>query len=205
MPDLDELRLAQLARELVMNIRNYKLVFADYGIDETDYYEIEKNEFFKKIKDQYTIEWNSSTSTEDRLKIGSLAYLERLFPELTRRALDANEALPAATGVASLLMKTAGVGGDSKPAANMAERFVITINLGADVEGKEIVEKYNKSVDVNPNDIDPGKLIGDSHGKTDHEGAQGTAVQLVRKPRGRPRKIRQGVGELPDPGQEPRA
>lgn len=152
MPDLDELTLAKLARELVMNIRNYKLVFADYGIDENDYYEIEKNEFFKKVKEQYTLEWNSATSTENRLKIGSLAYLEQLFPALTRRALDANEALPAATGVANLLMKTAGIGGDNKTPEAAADRFVITINLGADTE------TYNKSIEVNPNDIDQAKI-----------------------------------------------
>jgi hypothetical protein len=164
MTDFDELTLAKLARELVMNIRNYKLVFADYGIDENDYYEIEKNAFFKKIKDHYTVEWNSATSTEDRLRIESLAYLERVYPALARRALDPQESLAAATGFANLLARTAGVGQEKSGPANSSERFVITINLGADTE------TYNKSIEVDPNDVDPSKL-GASHGKLDRKGA----------------------------------
>lgn len=154
MADLDELMLAKLARELVMNIRNYKLVFADYGIDENDYCEIEKNEFFRKVKEQYAIEWNSCASTENRLKIGSLAYLEQLFPTLTRRALNATEPLPAATGVANILMRTAGIGvASAEDAKSAAERFVITINLGADTE------TYNKSIEVNAQDVTPALLV----------------------------------------------
>ena len=34
MKDLDEFTLAKLAREMAMNIRPYKPIFADYGIDE---------------------------------------------------------------------------------------------------------------------------------------------------------------------------
>src|SRR5580765_2988068 len=103
MAELNDITLAKLARELVMNIRNYQQVFKDYGITEADYAAIAQNEFFRKVKEQYTIEWNASTSTEDRLKIGSMAYREQLFPALTRRALEATEALPALTGVANLL------------------------------------------------------------------------------------------------------
>jgi hypothetical protein len=40
-------------------------------------------------------------------------------------------------------------------AAAAAARFVIQINLGADADGKEIVERYSKSIAINPDDVDP--------------------------------------------------
>jgi hypothetical protein len=36
-----------------------------------------------------------------------------------------------------------------------ADRFCITINLGADTYGKPIIETYNKSFAIDPNDTDP--------------------------------------------------
>lgn len=144
MADLDEFQLAKLAREMVMNIRNYKAIFDDFGITEEDYYEIEKNEFYKKAKSQFAIEWNATMTTEDRLRIGSLAYLEQLYPVITRKAL-AGDNLTAAVEVGKLLAKTAGIG-DVKADKNLAERFVIQINMGADVE------KYDKPVEITVDD-----------------------------------------------------
>jgi len=144
--ELDEIALAKLAREMVMNVRSYKQVFSDFGIDEEDYYEIEKNLFFKKIKDQFTIEWNSALSSEERLRLVSFAYLEQLAPVLTRRAMRSDEPLVAATGVGKLLAQAAGVGGERGGEKTMSERFVITINMGEDVE------TYNKSIEIKADD-----------------------------------------------------
>jgi hypothetical protein len=154
MADLNEIQLAKLARELAMNIRNYKLVFADFGIDENDYQQIEKDEFFRRVKEQFTIEWNAAGSTEERLRIGSLAYLEQLTPIITKRAMREDANLSAATDVGKVLMKMAGVGEPKNEKVN-TDRFVITINLGADVNGKEIVETYDKSIEINANDTPP--------------------------------------------------
>ena len=38
-----------------------------------------------------------------------------------------------------------------------ADRFSIVINLGADVDGKPIVEKYDRSIKVDVNDVDPNR------------------------------------------------
>jgi hypothetical protein len=158
MVELDEIMLAKLARELAMNIRPYQAVFDDFGITETDYYEISKLEFFIKAKEQFTLEWNATTSTADRVKIGSLAYLEQILPAITRRALDLKEPLPAATDVAKLLARNAGIGEAKAENKNASERFVITINLGADTEGKPVIEKYDKSLTVDAHDIDPASV-----------------------------------------------
>jgi hypothetical protein len=148
MAELDESQMAKLARELVMNIRNYKETFALFGIDETDYQLIEKNEFFRKVKEHFTLEWNSTLSTEERIRFQNLAYYEQLSPVLTRRAMAPDANLSASTDVGKLLMKGAGIG-EAKSEKTSAERFVITINLGADTE------TFDKSIEVNPNDAPP--------------------------------------------------
>ena len=168
MPDFDEVKLAQLARELAMNIKNAHTIFAEFGIDEEQYYELmAHNEFFKKLKEQYTRDWQSTLSTADRLKIGSLAYLEQLLPRITKRALRLDEPLASATGVGKLLAQAAGLGErDQGPA--QSERFVITINLGGETE------TYNKSIEVNPNDVSEIK-----HGEIDSEGTKEPAIKLI--------------------------
>jgi hypothetical protein len=156
--DLDDIQLGRLARELVMNIRNYKDTFALFGIDENDYQQIEKNEFFRKVKEQFTLEWNSTLSTEERIRFQNLAYYEQLSPILTRRAMQPDANLSASTDVAKILMKGAGIGEAKSEKAN-SERFVITINLGADTEGKEVIEHYDKPIAVDP---DPDAIAADA-------------------------------------------
>lgn len=152
MADLNETQMAKLARELVMNIRNYKLVFADYGIDENDYCEIEKNEFYRRVKAQYVLDWNSAISTADRIKLQGAAGVEAVMPVVAKRALLATEPLTSVIEGAKFLAKVAGIGESKTDPKAASDRFVITINLGADVE------HYNKSVEINPNDIDPNSL-----------------------------------------------
>jgi hypothetical protein len=159
MTDMDEVTMAKLAREMAMNIRNAADVFRDFGIDEETYYLITKNEFFKKVKEQFTIEWNSANSTEERLRLGSLAYLEQLTPILTRRAMKSDESLQAANDVQKSLMKMAGVGEDRE--LKTADRFVININLGGDVE------TFDKPIAIEP----PTKEISDGR-KMDTESPQ---------------------------------
>ena len=53
MADLDEDAMAKLAREMAMDIRNYKDIFADFGISEEDYYEIAKTRFYMRAKEQF--------------------------------------------------------------------------------------------------------------------------------------------------------
>jgi hypothetical protein len=161
MVELDEIKLAKLAREMAMNVRPYAEVFDDFGITETDYYEISKLEFYARAKEQFTLEWNSTISTGDRIKIGSLAYLEQILPMLTRRALDLKEPLPAATDVAKLLARNAGIG-EVKSEKNTSERFMITINLGADVDGKPVIETYDKSIAVETPNATPEQLTLES-------------------------------------------
>jgi hypothetical protein len=49
----------------------------------------------------------------------------------------------------------AATGGEAKGAS---ERFTITINLGADTDGKPVIERYSKSLAVNADDVDPNDI-----------------------------------------------
>jgi hypothetical protein len=175
MPDFDEPTLARLARDMALNVKNVHTIFAEYGIDEQLYYELmAHNEFFRKLRTQYKEDWITSTSTAERIKVGSLASLEVLLPLATIRAQDEDkpEPLAAINGLLGVLTKTAGIG-DSKPSPNASERFVITINLGADVE------HYDKSIEVNPNDTPPGA----DNGKIIDAAKEEPLLQFVRAPR----------------------
>lgn len=147
MADLNDQQLAQLAREMVMCIRNYKAIFADFGITEEDYYDICKNEFYKRIKDHYTLEWNATTSTADRIRLQGQAGTEVLMPVAIQRALQATEPLTSIIETMKMVAKIGGIGDPKADPKAASERFVITINLGADTE------TYNKSVEINPNDV----------------------------------------------------
>lgn len=132
MPDLDEFALAKLAREMAMNIRPALTVFEDFGITPEDYYGIEKNEFFKRAKEQFALEWNSALSVNERVKLISAAFLEEALPRLGKRMMG-DEPLPAATEVAKLFARNAGLG-EGKGEQKTSERFQITINIGEEVK-----------------------------------------------------------------------
>lgn len=172
MADLDEIQMAALARELVMNIRNYQETFALFGIDETDYQIIEKNEYFRKVREHLALEWNSTLSTEERIRVQHLAYLERLSPVLARRAMQPDANLSASTDVGKLLMKGAGIG-EAKTEKAITDRFVITINLGADTEGKEVIEHYDKAIAVDPEPV----VIDTSAADVEHDRALSAAIK----------------------------
>jgi len=158
MADLTENEMAALAREMVMGIRNYKLIFADFGIDEEDYYEIAKNETYKRIKDHFTLEWNATTSTQDRIRLQGAAGIEVIMPVVARRALDATTPLAEVIESAKFMAKVAGIGDTKANPQSASERFVITINLGADVDGKPVIEHFDKSVAPDANDINLAQI-----------------------------------------------
>lgn len=148
MANLDENALAQLAREMVRNIRNYKEIFADFGIDEEAYYEIAKNDYYRKVKEHYALEWNSTTSTADRIRLQGQAGTEVLMPVAIRRALQPTEPLAAVIETMKMVAKIGGIGNEKADPKGPSERFVIQINLGSDVDGKPVIEHYDKPVAI---------------------------------------------------------
>jgi hypothetical protein len=141
---MDEATMARLAREIAMNIRPVADILDDYGLDETSFYDVSKNPFFIKARDQFAIEWNATTSATDRVRAVSAAYLEQALPHLARRMMQAEEPLPAVVEAAKLFGRNAGLG-EPKLDRTSSERFNIVINLGADSQGNPVIERFDKS------------------------------------------------------------
>jgi hypothetical protein len=144
MADLDEFAMAKLAREMAMNIRNYKDIYADFSITEEDYYEISKNEFYERAKKQFALEWNSALSAAERVRLISASYAEEGLPAVGRRMLDPNEPFPGVLSAFKQLCQNAGIG-DPKSEQKSTERFVITINIGDESK------TYDKAIDADAN------------------------------------------------------
>lgn len=148
MADLNEFAMAKLAREMAMAIRNHHAIFQDFGITEEDYYEVSKNEFYKRAKEQFALEWNSALSAAERVKLISASYAEEVLPVITRRAMREDEPLPGVLGTFKQLCQNAGIGDPKNPMVNAAERFIISINMGGDVE------HFDKSIEPTTVDMD---------------------------------------------------
>ena len=98
-----------------------------------------------------TGEWNSALNTNERIKIKAAAAVEDWLTEAYVRLHDASENLPAKVELGKLLARIAGVGlANAELAGAAAERFHITINLGADAR-----LTYDKTITTIPAISDP--------------------------------------------------
>lgn len=129
--DLDELQMVKLARELVINVKEPSQVLRSYGLSNADFAILEQNPFFRRAWLQFIVEWNSVNSTPDRIRLYSAIGIEEGLPVLTDRMKNREEPLTSAVAVGQFLSKMAGIG-DPEAQQNSSEKFVITINLGAD-------------------------------------------------------------------------
>src|SRR5262249_19280492 len=87
--------------------------------------------------------------------------------------LDASASPKHRIDSAKVLDQFAANGPENAPAG---DRFIITINLGTDVSGAEVVEHYNKSIAINPDDVNPndaGAVAAITTTKKDDDGGQG--------------------------------
>ena len=133
LPDLTATDLAKLAREIAMNIKDVEIVLGHYHLTQEQYNWLKEHHgFFKQALQVSTIEWNSSLTTAERLKLESAAILEDALPRLGARMGNPAENLPGVVEAAKLFAKMAGVG--EKEAVDRApgEKFTISINLGGD-------------------------------------------------------------------------
>lgn len=140
---LNSYRLASLAREVAMNMRELPAILADYGIEPDDYQQILTWPFYKSALEAAVIEWNGPLSTNQRIKIQAAAALEDALPRMAARMSQTDETLPAVVETGKLFAKLAGIG-EQGQRGDGGEKFSITINLGDD-------KKLTFEKDVTPN------------------------------------------------------
>jgi hypothetical protein len=125
-------RLAMLANEIAMDMKELPDVLKLYKLSETDYEKVCKIPFYKNALETATIEWQSPLGTHARIRIESAAILEEALPGLSARMKSRDEAFPAAIEAGKLFAKIAGLGEPEKAGASSGEKFTIEINLGED-------------------------------------------------------------------------
>lgn len=130
-PALDENQMVKLAREIVMNIHGLPTILTRWQLTQSQFdTHIAPNDFFKRVTDQFRIEWESAGSTKHRMQIKAQIALEESMSTLAARMGNKDEDLGKATETAKLFARIAGVEADKQQGT--AEKVVIEINLGAD-------------------------------------------------------------------------
>lgn len=129
-PDLDETKMAALAREMAWNIRAPADNLKTFGITQEQFdHFVLTNAFYKRAFEVFVLEWESAKSTNQRLAVKSAAALEDRMPEIAARMGDKKEALSGVIEAAKLFAKLAGAG-EQKQDVAPGEKFTININLG---------------------------------------------------------------------------
>lgn len=135
-PSLAEDDLIKLAREVVMNIHDLPVILSRWQLTQSQFdIHIAPNEFFKRVSDQFRVEWESAGSTKNRMQIKAQIALENSMSTLAARMNDKDEDLGKATDTAKLFARIAGVDSE-KSQGGLGEKVTIEINLGADSQIK---------------------------------------------------------------------
>jgi hypothetical protein len=132
LPDIPYSQLAQLARDIAMDIKERHVVLSAHSLTQVQYEYLEThNEFYASALKAACIEWHAPLSTQERIKLEAAAILEDSLPGLGSRLQNTREQLPGVVEAAKLFAKIAGVGERDAGPSTPGERFVINIDLGA--------------------------------------------------------------------------
>ena len=142
MPNLTQIQLVKLAREVALDIHPIEKILVEYNITEAEFETVQKNPYYKRVFDKMVEEWQSPLSTPERIRLISAAFLEEALPVLGARMQLGHEDLKKVVETGALLGRFAGVG-ERKEDKGSGEKFTITINLGAD-------EKLRFEKDITP-------------------------------------------------------
>ena len=134
--------ITHLAREVVRNIHELDVILPRYGLTPGQYEKLRKTEFYKRIHNSYSVEWNSSDSTEKRMKLEALAYLEAAMPLMGAKMTDPRQELKAQVDAGKFFAHVGGLTKDRSGIAAETEKFVINLNFGAN--------KVVRTVDITP-------------------------------------------------------
>ena len=121
--------LGKLAREMAVDLRDKKDILRDYNITDAEYDELLKIPSYARLLAALVKEWNSVTSTQDRIKFKSALAFEDGLETLATRMSNPNEPLSGAVETGKLLARIGGVGEGAVGGAK-GEKFTINISLG---------------------------------------------------------------------------
>jgi len=125
--------IARLARDVVMELRALPDILEPYCVSELQFARIKEMPFFKRVYEDFLIEWNRVTSTPERIRLISAVMLEEGLPRMGAQMVDKEVSPAIAIETGKFFAKIAGVG-EAKTDANTGEKFVINISLGEDTK-----------------------------------------------------------------------
>jgi len=149
-PVQDDVLLVTLAREIAMDIVSLEAILERYKITSNQWTKIQENPRFIELLKSAITEWHSAINTEERIKIKSATLLESWLEEANSRLHDRTESLQAKAELAKFLGRLAHLGLPGAQAGEGAERFSVTINLGADAKLTFQKDIPAKVIDVTP-------------------------------------------------------
>jgi hypothetical protein len=121
--------LGKLAREMAVDLRDKVDILRDYNLSEADYENLLKLPTYARLLAALVKEWNSVTSTQDRIKFKSALAFEEGLETLATRMANPNEPLSGAVETGKLLAKIGGIG-EGTEGGEKGEKFSINISLG---------------------------------------------------------------------------
>lgn len=146
------MKLVKLAREIAMDILSLETILKQHSISPEQWEDLKYNGKFKLLLESESEAWNTALNTHERVKLKAAAMLEEWLPELNNRLHDIDEALPAKIEGAKMLTRVAGMGMPGQVEGGTAERFTVTINLGANAEPLQFVKELPaKVIEHEPN------------------------------------------------------
>jgi hypothetical protein len=116
-----------------MELKALSDILEPYCITTEQYERIKEIPFFKRVHEDFTIEWNRVTSTPERVRLISAVLLEEGLPRLGSQMIDKDISPAVAVETGKFFAKMAGVG-EAKAEAGTGEKFVINISLGEDTK-----------------------------------------------------------------------
>jgi hypothetical protein len=167
-----------------MELRALPDILEPYCISELQFARIKEMPFFKRVYEDFLVEWNRVTSTPERIRLISAVMLEEGLPRMGSQMVDKEVSPAVAIETGKFFAKIAGVG-ETKTEGPPGEKFVINISLG-----EETKLQFTKDVTpATPQSVCPPETL---------EGLSGNSSETERAPSdpGGPRHQKEGSGAL---------
>jgi hypothetical protein len=153
-PDITDLLLIRLAREVAIDHLDTDAILKNYQINIEIWQKIQAMPRFQEVLRSEVEAWNTATNTHERTKLKAAAIMEQWLPEAFRQLhLDA-QPLNAKVELGKLIARIAGMGVTGMGVEGAGgERFSVTINLGADASlrfDKQVPAKVIEATPTEP-------------------------------------------------------
>lgn len=129
---LEEHILRSLATELARDIHEADEILERFDISPEAYAHLAKTRAFQDMLAQASKEWGAVNNTTERVKLKSAALIEEALPEMFLELTNKENTLTSRADLFGRIAKLGGLGEAAKADPDKGERFVISINIGAD-------------------------------------------------------------------------